>query len=180
MISAENIFIYSYDNKSLIEEARKKHAVVEGDLVTYVNVYQSFLQARKSSKWCQTNFINYNAMLRAVSTRGLLLQHMKRYTSDIKSCGNDLDILRKCIVSSFFSRTAKLNHDGSYSTVKDDKKMYIHPNSVLSKRAPEWVVYTELVQTSKLFITDVTVIEPRWLIEMAPSYYQMKGMRAAF
>jgi len=43
----------------------------------------------------------------------------------------------------------------------------MHPNSVLFRRTPSWVVFTEVVETTKAFIRDVTVIEPQWLTELA-------------
>lgn len=36
---------------------------LQGDHVTFLNVYKGFLQSGKSSKWCHKNFINYHAMV---------------------------------------------------------------------------------------------------------------------
>lgn len=36
---------------------------IQGDHVTFLNVYKGFIQSNKSSKWCQKNFINYHAMV---------------------------------------------------------------------------------------------------------------------
>lgn len=37
--------------------------ILQGDHVTFLNVYKGFIQSNKSSKWCHKNFINYNAMV---------------------------------------------------------------------------------------------------------------------
>lgn len=36
---------------------------MQGDHVTYLNVYKGFLHSGKSSQWCHKNFINYQAMV---------------------------------------------------------------------------------------------------------------------
>ena len=37
---------------------------------------------------------------------------------------------------------------------------------------PEWLIYHELVLTTKEYMRNVMAIEPKWLIELAPKFYQ--------
>ena len=41
---------------------------------------------------------------------------------------------------------------------------------------PRWVVYFELVLTSKEFMRTVSEIRPQWLLEIAPHYYSKKEL----
>ena len=50
--------------------------------------------------------------------------------------------------------------------------VYVHPSSSLHQRQPEWVVYHELVLTTKEYMREVTLIEPRWLVELAPRFFK--------
>ncbi|XP_013665117.3 pre-mRNA-splicing factor ATP-dependent RNA helicase DEAH1-like [Brassica napus] len=84
---------------------------------------------------------------------------------------NELDSVRKSIVAGFFPHTARLQKNGSYRTVKHPQTVHIHPNSGLSQVLPRWVVYHELVLTSKEYMR-----QPEWLIELAPHYYQLKDV----
>lgn len=44
----------------------------------------------------------------------------------------------------------------------------IYPGSVVFKyKQPEWVVFHEVVHTTKKFMREITVIEPEWLTELA-------------
>ncbi len=45
----------------------------------------------------------------------------------------------------------------------------VHPSSVLFTRTPQtgWVIYHEVIETTKSFIRDLTVIEQDWLVELA-------------
>ena len=41
---------------------------------------------------------------------------------------------------------------------------------------PRWVVYHELVLTSKEFMRTVSEIKPGWLVEIAPHFYSKKEL----
>ena len=41
---------------------------------------------------------------------------------------------------------------------------------------PRWVIYHELVLTSKEFMRTVSEIKPQWLLEIAPHYYSKKEL----
>jgi hypothetical protein len=49
----------------------------------------------------------------------------------------------------------------------------VHHSSVYSRfgRLPEWVIFHELVHHKSAQIRDITKVEPRWLLEIAPHYY---------
>ena len=41
---------------------------------------------------------------------------------------------------------------------------------------PRWIVYHELVLTSKEYMRTVSEIKPGWLLEIAPHYYSKKEL----
>ena len=47
-----------------------------------------------------------------------------------------------------------------------------HTSSALAQKNPDWVVYRELVLTTKECMLQVMTIEPKWLVEMAPSFFR--------
>ena len=168
MLSVQNIFTGSNRNA---EEEKNKFAVEEGDHITYFNVYQGFIGSKKSSQWCSLHYINYQSMTRAVSIRSQLLKHLQKLGIEIKSCGVDTSRLLKCLVTGYFSHCAQMLPDGSYISLRDRLPLFTHPNSVLYKRSPQYVIYHEVVETTKAFMRDVSVIEARWLTDIAPHFY---------
>ena len=46
----------------------------------------------------------------------------------------------------------------------------------MSQVLPRWVVYHELVLTSKEFMRTVSEIKPGWLVEIAPHFYSKKEL----
>jgi len=53
----------------------------------------------------------------------------------------------------------------------------IHPGSLMFKEVPEWVIYNELVFTSKEFMRNVIEIKGEWLYEIAPHYYNESDIK---
>jgi ATP-dependent RNA helicase DDX35 len=45
---------------------------------------------------------------------------------------------------------------------------------------PKWVVYQSLVSTDKHYMRNVISIEPSWLTEAAPHFYQYRTPNPAF
>jgi ATP-dependent RNA helicase DHX8/PRP22 len=59
-----------------------------------------------------------------------------------------------------------------FKTLVDQQPVYIHPSSSLFNRQPEWVVYHQLVLTSKEYMRECLAIDPKWLVELAPQFYR--------
>jgi pre-mRNA-splicing factor ATP-dependent RNA helicase DHX16 len=62
--------------------------------------------------------------------------------------------------------------------VKNNLTVHIHPSSVLVESRPKWVVFYELVLTSKEFMRSVMPLQPEWLNELAPHYYKKNDVEA--
>ena len=111
-------------------------------------------------------------MRRARDIRDQLLGLLERVEIELVSDRNNLENIKKCITSGFFYNTAKLQKNGSYRTVKTPQTVAIHPSSGLAKELPRWVVYFELVFTTKEYMRQVIEITPSWLMDIAPHFYK--------
>lgn len=78
-----------------------------------------------------------------------IIDLLERYRFPIKSCNGNTTLIRKTITSGFFFHSAKKDPKGGYRTQLDDHQVYIHPSSSLFNKEPEWVIYHELIFTSK-------------------------------
>lgn len=163
------------------ELERRKFTAEEGDHLTLLNVYAAFVNPRhgkQSAKWCGQHRLNFKALSRAVNIRAQLLKYLRRFGIDVVSCEGDGARLRKCIAAGFFKNAAKVQPDGSYRSVRenavshgcmnpwqhfadDPQVLHVHPSSVLFSRVPptKYVVFHEVVETSKRFMRDLTVVE---------------------
>ena len=73
---------------------------------------------------------------------------------------------------SIYRNAAKKDPQEGYRTLVDSQMVSIHPSSSLFHRQPEWVVYHEVVQTTKEYMREVTAIDPKWLVEYAPAFFK--------
>jgi HrpA-like RNA helicase len=96
-----------------------------------------------------------------------------RYKHDILSAGKDYNKVRRAICSGFFRNAAKKDPQEGYKTLVEGTPVYIHPSSALFNRAPEWLLYHELVLTTREYCHNVCAIEPKWLVEAAPQFFQV-------
>ena len=63
--------------------------------------------------------------------------------------------LPQAICSGFFFHAARKDPQEGYKTVVEQTPVFIHPSSALFQRQPDWVIYFELVLTSKEYMREV-------------------------
>ena len=82
--------------------------------------------------------------------------------------------------SSSGNRLGKIFLDPSaapYQTVRGNQPVHIHPSSVLfsnpsGRKLPEYIVYSELLITTKHYMRNVTAVDGSWLMEVAPHLFK--------
>lgn len=174
MLQVQNVFVEPRGGQRHQARVRQRSfQVEEGDTVTLLNVYKSYVRSGQSSKWCRWYFINSRAMRRAVEIRGRMEKLLTQCGVKIVSCGGSLDTICRCITSGLFPSAAFLHPSGSYRSVRGGRTLNIHPSSALyTQTQPQWVLYHEVLHTTQSFMRDLTVIDPAWLLELAPHYYE--------
>lgn len=85
-------------------------------------------------------------------------------------------IYSKCICSAYFHQAARVKGIGEYVNCRTGMKCHLHPTSALfgAGFTPDYVVYHELVLTSKEFMQCVTSVDPYWLAEMGPMFFSIR------
>ncbi len=79
---------------------------------------------------------------------------MEENCLNVKSCKNDYDLIRKVICSAYFTNAAKIKNIGDYVNLRSGIPCKLHPSSSLFSLgyAPDYLVYHELVMTSKEYM----------------------------
>ena len=172
MLSAENIFYRPRDKQSQADQKKSRFVVPEGDHLTLLNVYEAWKASGFSTQWCYENFIQGRSMRRAQDIRKQLLSIMDRYKLDIVSAGANTKRVQKCIVGGYFFHAARKDAQEGYRTVIEQTPVYIHPSSTTFQSQPDWVIYHNLVMTTKEYMREVMQIDPKWLVELAPRYFK--------
>ncbi|XP_011164448.1 pre-mRNA-splicing factor ATP-dependent RNA helicase DHX16 [Solenopsis invicta] len=175
MLSVNGAIFYRPKDKIIhADAARKNFHVPGGDHLTLLNVYNQWAQSDFSTHWCYENFIQHRSMKRARDVREQLVGLMQRVEMELVSGITETVNIRKAITAGYFYHVARLSKGGCYKTAKHNQQVAIHPNSSLFQDLPRWLLYHELVLTTKEFMRQVTEIESKWLLEVAPHYYKPK------
>lgn len=172
MLSVENPFYRPKEKATQADAKKAKFFQAEGDHLTLLAVYEAWKVSKFSNPWCFENFIQARAMRRAQDVRKQLVTIMDRYRMNMSSAGRDMIKVRKCIVAGYFRNAAKKDPQEGYKTMVEGQPVYIHPSSALFNKNPDWVIYHELVLTSKEYMRNVLAIDPKWLVELAPNFYK--------
>uniref|UniRef100_A0AAX7UR57 RNA helicase n=1 Tax=Astatotilapia calliptera TaxID=8154 RepID=A0AAX7UR57_ASTCA len=176
MLSVNNSIFYRPKDKVVhADNARMNFVVPGGDHLVLLNVYNQKHTHGYSTQWCYENFIQFRSMRRARDVRDQLEGLMDRIEVEVVSCQGDSVPVRKAVTAGYFYHTARLSK-GGYKTVKHQQTVYVHPNSSLFEEQPRWLIYHELVFTTKEFMRQVIEIESGWLLEVAPHYYKSKEL----
>ncbi len=176
MLSVPSVF---YRPKERVEEsdaAREKFFVPESDHLTLLNVYNLWKSHGYRDGWCTEHFVHSKSMRKAREVRSQLMDIMKNEKMEYTSCGMNWDIIRKCICSAYFHQAAKLKGIGEYVNCRTGMPCHLHPTSALYGLGftPDYIVYHELIMTSKEFMQCVTAVDPHWLAELGPMFFSIK------
>ena len=182
MLDVNNSVFYRPKDKAVHADNAKQNFARggHGDHFALMNVYTEWMQTNYSRQWCFENFVQDKSLKRARDIRDQFVDLCERVEIELVSNASDMENIAKAITAGYFYNTAKLQKDGSYRTIKNPHNVSIHPTSTLFKQdehLPRWVLYHELVYTSKEFMRQVIVIKPDWLVELAPHYYKNEDIK---
>jgi pre-mRNA-splicing factor ATP-dependent RNA helicase DHX38/PRP16 len=176
MLSVPSIFFRPKDKEAESDAAREKFFVPESDHLTLLNVYNQWKTNGFSTDWANEHFIHIKSMRKVREVRQQLLDIMKNQGIALLTCGTNWDLIRKCIASGYFHNAAKLKGIGEYVNLRTGIPCVLHPSSAIFSLGytPDYLVYHELIMTTKEYMSCVTAVDPLWLVELAPLFFSVK------
>ncbi|KAJ3559577.1 hypothetical protein NM688_g256 [Phlebia brevispora] len=180
MLSVPNIWLRPPNQRREADAAKATFTVPDGDHLTLLNVYNHYQQNLYDKSWAWNNYISQRSLVQAENVRTQLQRTMERFDIDLVSTQDERRLytnIRKVLVCGYFMQVAhKEGEKNQYLTVKDNQVVALHPSCGLDNQ-PEWVVFNEFVLTTRPYIRTVTMIDPAWLLEYAPSYFDLKEFK---
>ncbi|SBT79513.1 pre-mRNA-splicing factor ATP-dependent RNA helicase PRP16, putative [Plasmodium malariae] len=178
MLSSPAIFLEAKESNEAIESKKEKFTVPESDHLTLLNIYLQWRAHNYSYSWCTNNFIQYKSLNKAKEVYSQLSDIIKTVNIKNVSCNNKWECVRKTICSGYFHNAAKLKSFSEYINLRTNVSCHVHPNCSLYNigYTPDYVIYQEIVFTTKEFMRNVTTVEPEWLCELGPLFFYMKNL----
>uniref|UniRef100_A0A8C6YDT5 Activating signal cointegrator 1 complex subunit 3 n=1 Tax=Naja naja TaxID=35670 RepID=A0A8C6YDT5_NAJNA len=159
-----------------------------GDLMVMLGAVGACEYAGCTPHFCSSNGLRYKAMVEIRRLRGQLTTAVNAVCPGAElfvdpqmkpPTEEQATFLRQIVLAGLGDHVARRiqaeelldeKWKNGYKTPLLDDPVFIHPNSVLFKQLPEFVVYQEIVETTKMYMKGVSAVEPEWIPLLLPPY----------
>ncbi|CAK8688575.1 unnamed protein product [Clavelina lepadiformis] len=160
------------------KEARGLHKALAhkcGGHFTLLNVYQQYINHKRSESWCSKNYVNVNALKQAEKVRIDLLSVLEGLELPISEAVQDADILetsvKRALLAGFFMQVARdVDGCGNFLIIRDKHVARLDPTSLVDTKS-DWVLYDEFLLSENSCISTVCGVRPFWIAEISPQSY---------
>ncbi|KAJ3426670.1 hypothetical protein M0812_26238 [Anaeramoeba flamelloides] len=167
---------------------------MESDDLGILKAIGAWMYSGCSESFCEDKCLRYKAMTEIIKLikqiKRLLIKYSKHSDGDEdEDLQNTFDLIddpnlrpptknqerliRQILLSGFLDQVAKRNGNidrkglAEYVMCNSNKIVYVHPGSGLIKFQPEYVIYNEIIETSRPYMRRVTEIDHKWLFDLA-------------
>jgi ATP-dependent helicase HrpA len=174
------------DAQQAADDKHRRFADPDSDFVTYLNLWdylaerQRELSSSAFRRLCRAEFLNYLRVREWQDLQGQLQSlagdlgvavrstsaertglHVSLLAGLLSQIGTKTEPLQSA-VSAPKGRRPRAEYQGARNA-----RFAIFPGSALTRKAPDWIVAAELVETSRLWARTVARIEPEWVEPLA-------------
>ncbi|KAJ8464317.1 hypothetical protein OPV22_026869 [Ensete ventricosum] len=182
MLSAE---VAIRPTHSKIKEKKRKQSFSKlpdgsgwGDHIQLLQVYESWDRADYDPNWCTDNDLQVRSMMFSKDVRKQLSQIVQKIGKGpldvesamrLKKSDKDYKKLRRALCRGYGNQLAErmLLHNGYHTLGYRSQLVQVHPSSVLEAdedgQLPDYVVYHELINTSRPFMRNLCAVEISWV-----------------
>ncbi|XP_071379984.1 probable ATP-dependent RNA helicase DHX37 [Centroberyx affinis] len=159
-----------------------------GDLMVMLGAVGACEFAGCTPKFCEENGLRYKAMVEIRRLRGQLTNAVNAVCPEVgvfvdpkmsPPTESQVVCLRQIVLAGLGDHLARRvqaeeildpKWRNGYKTPLLDDPVFIHPTSALFKTLPEFVVYQEVMETTKMYMRGVSAVEAEWVPQLLPQY----------
>ncbi|XP_051950841.1 probable ATP-dependent RNA helicase DHX37 [Xyrauchen texanus] len=159
-----------------------------GDLMVLLGAVGACEFAGCTHQFCEENGLRYKAMLEIRRLRGQLTTAVNAVCSDVGVFVDNkmappteaqVVCLRQIVLAGLGDHLARRvqaeelldpKWRNGYKTPLLDEPVFIHPSSALHKTLPEFVIYQEIMETTKMYMRGVCAVQAEWIPKLLPQY----------
>ncbi|KAM6166718.1 putative ATP-dependent RNA helicase DHX37 [Erethizon dorsatum] len=163
-----------------------------GDIMVLLGAVGACEYAGCSREFCEANGLRFKAMLEVRRLRGQLTTSVNAVCPEAglfvdpkmdPPTESQVTYLRQIVMAGLGDHLARrvqseeLLDDkwrNAYKAPLLDDPVFIHPSSVLFRELPEFVVYQEIVETTKMYMKGVSAVDEQWIPVLLPAYCQFE------
>ncbi|XP_053557822.1 probable ATP-dependent RNA helicase DHX37 [Bombina bombina] len=159
-----------------------------GDLMVLLGAVGACEYSGLTPDFCARNGLRFKAMMEIRRLRGQLTTTVNSLCSGVQlyldpkmnpPTESQVTYLRQIVMSGLGDHIARRirpeelldeKWKNAYKTPLLEDPVFIHPSSVLFRQLPDFVVYQEIMETTKMYMKGVSAIEPEWIPALLPQY----------
>ncbi|XP_033828283.1 probable ATP-dependent RNA helicase DHX37 [Periophthalmus magnuspinnatus] len=163
-------------------------ALLLGDLMVMLGAVGACEFAGFTPKFCEENSLRYKAMVEIRRLRGQLTNAVNAVCPEVgvfvdpkmaPPTEHQVVCLRQIVLAGLGDHLARRvqaedildpKWKNGYKTPLLDDPVFIHPTSALFKTLPDFIVYQEIMETSKMYMKGVSAVEAQWVPQFLPQY----------
>lgn len=171
-LSANSPFLLPQNEEMEARKAHHRFQDMQGDFVTYLNLYNAFLQTDNREKFCKKNYLDLRVMLEIENIKEQLTQIVREKLGiPVIENKGDLSDYLCCIAAGMIQFVCVRTGRESYHSLTADH-ICIHPGSVMFRQNPVFIVAGEIVRTSRVFAMSVSPLTRPMLDKINPGLYE--------
>ncbi|BFM06594.1 ATP-dependent RNA helicase HrpA [Halioxenophilus aromaticivorans] len=157
------------DKQQASDEKHRRFWHEQSDYLAYLSLWQHYEQLRQDlsqnqfRKQCQKEFLSFLKLRewRDIHRQlTLACQHLKLKLNKEEA---SYEAIHKPLLVGLLDYVGNKTSDGDYLGTRN-RKFNIFPGSSQFKKRPQWLVASELLETSKLYAHGIAKVEPEWIL----------------
>ncbi|XP_058493177.1 probable ATP-dependent RNA helicase DHX37 [Solea solea] len=159
-----------------------------GDLMVMLGAVGACEFSGCTPKFCEDNGMRYKAMVEIRRLRGQLTNAVNTVCPEVgvfvdpkmtPPTEHQVFCLRQIVLAGLGDHIARRvqaedildpKWKNGYKTCLLDDPVFIHPTSALFKTLPDFVVYQEIMETTKMYMRGISAVEAEWVPQILPQY----------
>ena len=154
-LSANSPFILPPNEEMEARKAHHRFRDMQGDFVTYLNIFNAYKQSDNKEKFCKKNYLDERVMAEIDNINYQLTQIVSDMNIPIVQGKGSFNDYLCCIACGMIQFVCIRTGRESYHSLTADH-ICIHPGSVIFKQNPVFIVAGEIVRTSRIFAMSVS------------------------
>jgi ATP-dependent helicase HrpA len=174
------------DAQQQADDKHRRFADPDSDFVAYLNLWEYLTERQRElsssafRRMCRADFLNYLRVREWQDLQGQLQRLAGDLGVTVSSSSAERSRVHVSLLAGLLSQigmktevASSLGHPGSGRRPRAEylgarnARFAIFPGSSLARKAPDWIVAAELVETSRLWARTVARIEPEWVEPLA-------------
>ena len=144
----------------------------DGDFVSYLKLYDSYMEADNKEKFCTGYYLDERIMAEIANIKEQLEEIVREMGIPVSGGGRTPDYL--CAVSAGLMQFVCCRSGRGVYRSLTAEQISIHPGSVMFRETPRYIVAGEVVRTSRMFARSVSPLRREWLkIISEDLYYEL-------